>query len=205
MLCLWTKQAIVVDGIFMDETPSSTEFVEYMAALSNAAKTILNRNVLVPTETTTNTTTATPNTKPEDEREAVEHAGTAEDEDAAGNPPGPSTPPASSAVVIYNPGVVVDPIFYQAADYVVAFENAARQWGDAAVRQGFSRLPPALAARSVAVAHGAEFGLVEVAQVSRRAAEAGCRGAFVTSRGGYTEWCPSWAEFVADMARRTAI
>ncbi|KAF3761883.1 hypothetical protein M406DRAFT_234055, partial [Cryphonectria parasitica EP155] len=107
-------KTIVVDGIFIDETPSSTEFVEYLAALANAGRTILNRNVLVPKMVTTAT---------------------------------------AGAEVIYNPGVVVDPIFYQAADYIVAFENAAQQWVNPVVRQGFARLPRALVRRSVAVAH----------------------------------------------------
>lgn len=247
-------QAIVVDGIFIDETPSSTELVEYMATLANAAKTILNRNVIVPASlvvdgaaesrtengkgegqvggeweqatggTTTTSTAATPATNAAEVPEVsaatpspatttttnIPAPATAEDgtdtpQAATPSAAGALTPSLSSAVVIYNPGVVVDPIFYQAADYVVAFENSARAWSHPAVAQGWHRLPRPLAARSVAVAHGAGGGLVEVGQMCRRAAEAGCGGLFVTSRPGYTEWCPSWREFVEDIARRTMV
>lgn len=207
-------QDIVVDGIFIDETPSSNEFVEYLATLANAAKTILNRNVLAPvsqledegnaSRTKTDAATITAEATPPKDGD--------DDEDDITPPPPPQpllpgvlTPTTSSAVVIYNPGVVVDPIFYQAADYVVAFENAARHWTNPAVRQGFSRLPRPLVSRSVAVAHSAAGGLVEVGQVSRRAADTGCLGVFVTSKPGYTEWCPVWDEFVGEMARRTLI
>lgn len=120
-------------------------------------------------------------------------------------PSGAITPSTSSAIVIYNPGVVVDPIFYQAADYIVAFENSSAQWKNPVVVRGLKRLPKPLLQRSIPVAHSAGGGFVEVSQLSRRAAELGCLGQFVTSRPGYTEWCESWDEFVGEMARRTMI
>lgn len=120
-------------------------------------------------------------------------------------PTGALTPSTSSAVVIYNPGVVVDPIFYRAADYVVAFENSSAQWKNPVVERGLRRLPKPLLQRSIPVAHSAGGGFVEVAQLSRHAAEMGCLGQFVTSRPGYTEWCGSWEEYVGEMARRTMI
>ncbi|PSR76989.1 Spherulation-specific family 4 [Coniella lustricola] len=154
-----------VHGIFVDETPSSTEFVEYMAVLSRAAKTALNRN------------------------------------EAASQHP---------AIVIYNPGVVVDPIFYRAADYVVAFENAASQWTHPAVCGGMARLPRALLRRSIVIAHsswghGARKDAEAVTHLSKKAAEMGCMGHFITSRDGYTQWCGAWDDFVAEMARWAAM
>lgn len=117
----------------------------------------------------------------------------------------PSPPSNSTAVVIYNPGVVVDPIFYLAADYIVAFENASRQWNAPAVTQGFSRLPRPLRKKSIAVAHSAAGGFVEIGQLSRKCFELGCPGQFITTRPGYEDWCPSWPEFVKEMARRAAV
>lgn len=143
--------------------------------------------------------------------EGAEKTGPAAAAAAADHPPpsraptGALTPSTSSAVVIYNPGVVVDPIFYHAADYVVAFENASAQWTSPAVAQALGRLPPPLRQRSIPVAHSAGGGAVEAAQLSRRAAALGCLGLFVTTRHGYTEWCGSWPEFVSEMARRTMI
>lgn len=235
-----------MDGIFIDEVPSSTEFVEYMAALANATKTILNRNVLAPNSLTEklNATAAAAaaaaSTSADDEKATAadeegipsisvpaeaaapaapaRSAGPAAAAHAKTDPPTPSAPPGgaltpslSSAVVIYNPGVVVDPIFYQAADHIVAFENAARAWTLPVVRQGLSRLPRALLPRSVVVAHSAEGSREEeeeacaTVKLCRKAAGMGCVGQFITSRGGYTEWCPDWMEFVGEMAKRTQI
>lgn len=207
-------QTIVVDGIFFDEVPSSTVFVQYMTSLANATKTILNRNPaseqagddadegaeandvsaaeLDPTSPTSTASPASPRSP-----------------GAATRPPpgvaAPLPPPNSTAIVIYNPGVVVDPIFYLAADYIVAFENASRQWNAPAVTQGFSRLPRPLRKKSIAVAHSAAGGFVEIGQLSRKCFELGCPGQFITTRPGYEDWCPSWPEFVKEMARRTAI
>ena len=209
----------MVDGIFFDEVPSSTVFVQYMTSLANATKTILNRN---PT--------------PEDAGDDADESGEANDVSAAELDPAsptstaspvsprapaatspsaasrapqglaaPSAPPKSTAIVIYNPGVVVDPIFYSAADYIVAFENASRQWNAPAVTQGFARLPRPLRKKSIAVAHSAAGGFVEIGQLSRKCFELGCPGQFITTRPGYEDWCPSWPEFVNEMARRTAI
>lgn len=234
-----------MDGIFIDEVPSSTEFVEYMAALASAIKTTLNRNILEPTGDSSKAAIIEGTASGEDEEAraaaatetapaeapaeapapapapiAATPAGKSLAADATTPPPtpplrnttttttttaSPPLPSTSSAVVIYNPGVVVDPIFYQAADYVVAFENAAAAWQLPAVRQGLARLPRALLPRSVVVAHSAAGGAVGVAQASRRAAEAGCVGQFVTGRAGYTEWCEDWMGFVGEMARRTLI
>lgn len=241
-----------MDGIFIDETPSSTEFVEYLATLANASKTILNRNVLVPVaqhDLDANQAKADRNNKapapaPEPEAKEADKSDTsapdivtdasaaAEDDDDTTTqqplpPPGALTPSASSAVVIYNPGVVVDPIFYRAADYVVAFENAAHHWTAPAVRAGFARLPRPLVARSIVVAHSAAaattmtmttaaaagngggggkgIAVEGVAQACRRAWETGCVGQFITSTDGYTQWCPAWGEFVDEMAKRTFI
>lgn len=235
-----------MDGIFIDETPSSTEFVQYMATLANTIKTVLNRNVIVPVSIPAaalpqQSDEVSPETSTDEQQKEMEETVsevTPADAQAATSelqnekqpeppsPPTPSTfkpeppsaesaiptpagtltpaPATSTAIVIYNPGVVIDPIFYEAADYVVAFENAAGAWTNPAVRQGFARLPPPLLARSIAVAHSAKGGLVEVAQTNRRLTE-GCGGVFVTSCGGYTEWCPSWGDFVGEVERKGMI
>lgn len=215
------SQPIVVDGIFIDETPSSTQYVQYLAALANAIKTILNRNGLdtaklaALTESDQDATapaSAAPTAPAEEEEEAaVGTTDTTDDkpttsDDVATTPnlppsSGALTPSASSALVIYNPGVVVDPIFYQAADYIVAFENTCAQWAGGRTAAALSRLPRPLVRRSIPVAHSAS-GPEEVERLGRRAAELGCLGVFVTSQPGYTDWCTGWEGFVADVARR---
>ncbi|KAG8164981.1 hypothetical protein KVR01_005256 [Diaporthe batatas] len=205
-------KAIVVDGIFFDEVPSSTVFVQYMTSLATATKTILNRNPApeedtgdgaddggeandAPAAAELDSALPTSTTSP-----AVPRAPAAAPSMAAA----PTPPSNSTAIVIYNPGVVVDPIFYLAADYVVAFENASRQWNAPAVTQGFARLPRPLRNKSIAVAHSAAGGFVEIGQLSRKCFELGCPGQFITTRPGYEDWCPSWPEFVKELSRRAA-
>lgn len=187
-----------MDGIFIDEVPSSTEFVQYLATLSTAAKILLNRNFAanVPEKKDPDGTTTA---KEADVNLSLPTS------TANTPPPGTASPSNSTAMVIYNPGVVIDPIFYQAADYVVAFENASGQWASPEVRQQFARLPQQLRERSIAVAHSAAGGAAEVGALGRGCAEMGCPGLFVTTQPGYTDWCPFWAEFVRDVARRTKV
>ncbi|KAK7747392.1 hypothetical protein SLS53_001646 [Cytospora paraplurivora] len=211
----WTEAAsrrddgktIFVDGIFIDEVPSSTVFVQYLATLSRAAKTILNRNLAInvtnkedPDETMADdadvillSPTSTTSTPPPSLPPLLQSV------------PGTASPSCSTAIVIYNPGVVIDPIFYQAADYVVAFEDHSRRWTSPDVRQRLARLPRPLRERSIAVAHSTAGGVKEVGQLSRKCLELGCSGVFVTTQPGYTDWCPFWAEFVRDIAQRTMI
>ncbi|KAJ0119845.1 hypothetical protein J7T55_014050 [Diaporthe amygdali] len=211
-------KTIVVDGIFFDEVPSSTVFVQYMTSLSNATKTILNRNPAPvdagydadPSDEANDVSaeeldlaSPTSTASPASPRSRDPASPTASRPPAG--PPAPPPPANSTAIVIYNPGVVVDPIFYLAADYIVAFENASRQWNAPVVTQGFSRLPRPLRKKSIAVAHSAAGGPVEIGQLSRKCYELGCSGQFITTRPGYEEWCPSWPEFVQEVARRTAI
>lgn len=219
------SQLIVVDGVFIDETPSSTQYVQYLAALANAIKTILNRNGLDTAKlsalTASDEDATAPPTASEDKAETNDntseeqqhHANTTTTTTTTNSSPatattptfppssGALTPSASSALVIYNPGVVVDPIFYQAADYIVAFENTCAQWGGGRTAAALARLPAPLVRRSIPVAHSAS-GPDEVARLGRRAADLGCLGVFVTSQPGYTDWCVGWEGFVADVARR---
>lgn len=160
-----------MDGIFIDETPSDTDFVEYLATVSNAAKTALDRGILQPAD-----------------------LGSCDD---AAAPP----PPSSSVPVIYNPGVVVDPAFYQAADYIVVYENTCNMWNDKWVRHNFKHLSAPLKACSIVIAHSAEGGYEGVAEICRKAFEEGFTGQYVTSAPGYEAWCPGWGQYCADVAR----
>lgn len=174
-----------MDGIFIDEVPSSTDFMEYLATISNAAKVLLDRNVPA--------AVANKDNYPKEL--------TPKDMDINLPPPqGTKSPSNSTATVIYNPGVVLDPIFYEAADHVVAFENATGEWTSAAVQEQLAALAPALRSRSAAVAHSEAGGAEGVREAGRGCRGWGCSGVFVSSREGYTEWCPHWEEFVREVA-----
>lgn len=178
-----------MDGIFIDETPSDTEYVEYLATLSNAAKTALDRSILKPARHAAH----------EDEHR----------DDAAALPPPesgvptPSSRTETSVPVIYNPGVVVDSAFYLAADYIVIYENSCNMWNDKWVRHNFERLFAPLKSRSIIIAHSAECGYEGVSEISCKAFEEGFTGQYVTSAPGYEAWCPNWGQYCADVARRS--
>lgn len=173
-----------MDGIFIDETPSDTAFVEYLAKVSNAAKNALDRSIVKPAGEVRDVAAASPS--PES------------------GAPAPSSPTHSSIPVIYNPGVVVDSAFYLAADYIVVYENACNMWNDKWVRHNFERLFAPLKARSIIIAHSAEGGYEGVADIRQKAFDEGFTGQYVTSAPGYEAWCPSWREYCADVAKHSA-
>lgn len=53
-----------MDGIFIDETPSDTAFVEYLATVSNAAKTALDRSIFKPADGAAAPSSPTPSSVP---------------------------------------------------------------------------------------------------------------------------------------------
>lgn len=199
-----TLQTIIVDGIFIDETPQGTEFIEYLTNLSNTAKTLLDRTILKPVEDAT-TATAARKQKEEadtgDIKEAVVVEGHDEETRTCPKDAPAAATVSSSAPVIYNPGVVVDPAFYRTADYIVVYENPVSLWDDKWVRAGFDRLLPPLRARSIIIAHSAE-GEDGVVDITNKTLEEGFLGQFITTTPGYESWCPFWGEYCADLARR---
>ncbi|KAK0644388.1 Spherulation-specific family 4 [Cercophora newfieldiana] len=101
------------------------------------------------------------------------------------------------AVVIYNPGIFVEPNFYEAADYIVVFENAASEWGSEYVRDNLAVLPPVLRGRSIAIAHSQ--GCIEEQRRFREdVVSAGFAGHFSTGMPGYTRFCANWEDYVRD-------
>jgi hypothetical protein len=171
---------VIVEGIFVDEVPSSTMFVQYMAKIATTAR----RGA---TDVETDEVSKSENPRP-----ATSGEGNDGQDPSSTSGKGPWT-------VIYNPGVVVDPTFYQDPDYVVAFENLAKEWVSGTVRSRLGRLPEALLRKSVAIVHSA----ASPAQLARIGAEAhgmGFAGQFVTTQAGYTAWSPSWTEYARDTA-----
>ncbi|KAM0325922.1 hypothetical protein ACHAQA_007227 [Verticillium albo-atrum] len=62
------------------------------------------------------------------------------------------------AVLAYNPGVVVEPRWYDDADYVVVFEQSARHWATYFESQGLPQIPASLRPKAVAVVHTCSGG-----------------------------------------------
>lgn len=99
-------------------------------------------------------------------------------------------------LVILNPGVFADPVFYLSADFVVVFENAAAEWGSEYVRANLAALPSELCKRSVAIAHS-ETCIEKQMKFSVDAVIAsGLAGHFATATSGYNQFCPNWGAYV---------
>jgi len=140
-----------VDGIFFDEAPASGEHVDYMTAISDYTRIVMQASVL-------------------------------------------DCPRRS--LVILNPGIFADPAFYQLADFVVVFENAAAEWGSEYVRANLATLPSELRRKSIAIAHS-ETCIQKQVQFSVDAViGSGLAGHFATATSGYDEFCPNWGTYV---------
>lgn len=104
--------------------------------------------------------------------------------------------PHPPQLVIYNPGIFVDPRFYEAADYIAVFENTTAEWNSDYVRTNLKRLSEELRKRSIAIAHTGG-SLEEQLHFGKDViSDAGFVGHFATAIPGYTQWCPNWEAYV---------
>lgn len=111
-------------------------------------------------------------------------------------------PPAAATVVVYNPGVVPAPGYFAsgAADYVVVFEAAERQW-PCRLAEHLGAIDGARA-KAVAVVHSSDAAAAAAA-VLAHTRTLGLAGVFVTDQpdGGYTHWPAAWMDFAAAVAQ----
>jgi len=142
--------SVRIDGIFVDEVPFETEYIDYLTSISQVVK-----------------------------------------ESLGGSDKGPS-------IVIYNPGIFVEPAFYGLADYIVVFENAASEWGSQYVRENLAQLTQDLRRRSVAIAHS-QGCIEEQLQFREDVVSAGFAGHFSTAMPGYTRFCTNWEDYIRDV------
>ncbi|KAL9948516.1 hypothetical protein D7B24_009197 [Verticillium nonalfalfae] len=129
--------------------------------------------------------------------------------------PAPGGAPGGDAVLALNPGVVVEPRWYEDADYVVVFEQSAQHWDDYFVGEGLPQIPDALRPKSVAIVHtvnssssSSADGNVddeadEACALARRICHLGLGGAYLTDEvdGGYTRWPAMWEGELEMLAR----
>ncbi|KAK4448005.1 Spherulation-specific family 4-domain-containing protein [Podospora aff. communis PSN243] len=100
-------------------------------------------------------------------------------------------------LIIYNPGIFVQPAYYELADYVVVFENAASEWSSDYVRDNLALLAENLRSRSVAIAHS-QGCVEEQQQFCNGVLAAGFAGHFSTGMPGYTRFCQHWENYIRD-------
>lgn len=100
------------------------------------------------------------------------------------------------AVVVYNPGVFPDQGYWEKGDYVVVFENVAREWWGGYVRENVKKLPKELRERSVVIAHSCQGDEKERILADVRRERWGAH--FLTGEGGYESWDGGWGGYVGE-------
>jgi hypothetical protein len=108
-----------------------------------------------------------------------------------------------ATTVVHNPGVVVDAILYDHADYVVAFENFASRWASNIVQDALRRLPDTARAKTIILVHSCASHEKQLDLGERVWATYGFPGQLVTTCADYTDWCPHWESYWQGFARWT--
>lgn len=105
----------------------------------------------------------------------------------------------TAVTVVYNPGVVVHVAFYQAADFIVIFENCAKEWQSDFVQSTVNTLGPELRRKSIVVAHSCASNKQQLNLSRRFLHKYEIPGQLVTTQAGYTSWCPFWESYLQEM------
>lgn len=112
-------------------------------------------------------------------------------------------------IVMLNPGVVVPRIYYDMADYVVAFEQAHGHW-KSTKSEFLEAMDNGQAAKTVVMVHSCRSGNRGVEELARGFKEKGIRGQYITEQmeGGYSKWSSWWDRYVdsvfSDAAERSS-
>ncbi|KAK4173724.1 Spherulation-specific family 4 [Triangularia setosa] len=99
------------------------------------------------------------------------------------------------SMVVYNPGVFPDYRYYDSGDYVVPFENVAREWWGEYARENVKNMPRELKEKSVVIAHSCKEG--ERGQILEEVRKERWGGHFLTGEGGYERWDGGWGGNIA--------
>lgn len=100
-------------------------------------------------------------------------------------------------IVMLNPGVVVPRVYYDFADYIVAFEQALGHWNN--VKSEFMEaMTGGVAAKTVVMVHSCRSGEERLEELACEFRDAGILGQYVTEQmeGGYSKWSSWWDRYV---------
>ncbi|KAH7159651.1 Spherulation-specific family 4 [Dactylonectria estremocensis] len=105
--------------------------------------------------------------------------------------------------VCLNPGVVVDRAFFDAADWVVVFEQSQEHWQTFDIQQAMQVVPFDLRKKCVAIVHSLEDNDVDAADLTTEICAHGFGGIHLTEElgGGYTKWPAMWATVAQVVAK----
>ncbi|KAK7432309.1 hypothetical protein QQZ08_001256 [Neonectria magnoliae] len=98
-------------------------------------------------------------------------------------------------LVIFNPGVVVQHAFFDAADWIVVFEQSQTHWNTPDIQGALQQVPADLQRKAVAIVHSLTGDLHEASQLATDIRSRGFGGLHLTEQlgGGYTAWPIMWA------------
>lgn len=104
----------------------------------------------------------------------------------------PESPEGGQATVVYNPGIAVHAAFFQAADFVVVFENFAAELAAPHVQEALRVLAPEIRYKGIVLAHSCGGRGAQLALCDAVLRKYGFPGQLVTTDAGYTAWCKHW-------------
>lgn len=98
-------------------------------------------------------------------------------------------------LVVYNPGVVVSRAFFDAADWIVVFEQSHEHWYSPDIQQNLQAVPTELRKKSVAIVHSLAESDDDATELTNEICAHGFGGIHLTEElgGGYTKWPVMWS------------
>lgn len=103
------------------------------------------------------------------------------------------------SVNVYNPGVVASSAYFDAADYIVTFEQSEEHWNLESIRQSLSLLSPHHRPKSLAIIHSCKPLTADgLRQLVGQVKTMGLAGVYLTDQlgGGFTQWPEEWNQFL---------
>ncbi|KAL6406433.1 Spherulin-4 [Ilyonectria robusta] len=97
-------------------------------------------------------------------------------------------------LVVYNPGVVVERAFFDAADWIVVFEQSQQHWETPVIQEALQEVPPQHLHKSVAIVHSIGGNLNNASSLTNEIRTRRFGGLHLTEElgGGYTKWPLMW-------------
>lgn len=107
------------------------------------------------------------------------------------------------AIVIYNPGVVIDRAFFSNAEYIVTFEQSQAHWSTLQTAgHDTAQLPSDLHSKALVIMHTCSTAGGGLESIVREVRKQGFAGLYITEQegGNFTQWPSTWDLFVRTLA-----
>ncbi|KAM5519405.1 cell surface spherulin 4-like protein [Fusarium oxysporum f. sp. phaseoli] len=87
-------------------------------------------------------------------------------------------------LIVYNPGVVVNPAYFEDPNLVVIFEQSESHWRSPEIQKSIAQVPPELRSKAVAIVHSLTESLGDAAQLTNEIRLLGFGGLYLTEQVG---------------------